>query len=402
VTNIEGGDVRSFRHMFLYFCYPNSFERICSRNNKRQIYAAFAHKLDLNCDAYKTDPSPCGLDKPIFEIRKVLQAENTTDELDFYRAPLHAQWRSSDEPSSKNKKITKISASALTPLTGSGMRVWIEKTIVKGRPDRQVGPHRLGEALCSPQKSADGKDIYANMREVAPGDIVLQLTDNFGFTGASIVAKEADDSFDGIPGTQWGDQIGYRVQLRDFQTLDPPLSREALFSERQDLLAILDSGDGHGMFYNRNLELNQGAYLTPAPSSLVTILNRAYENATGKSLPFDIASLANRIPEAQNSERVVRGAWFGTRRSHPRYSTLQMVPGISVRGSKKESERNWNWKFRTRSFVARRSAFLRRSSRLLMKSVETRGPCAKGNADFGSLRAAFSPVQSRHSKFGSA
>ena len=93
VTNIEGGDVRSFRHMFLYFCHPNSFERICSRNNKKQIHAAFAHKLDVNRDAYKIDPSPCGLDKSIFEIRKVLQAENNTDELDFYLAPLVAQWR---------------------------------------------------------------------------------------------------------------------------------------------------------------------------------------------------------------------------------------------------------------------------------------------------------------------
>ena len=191
------------------------------------------------------------------------------------------------------------------------MRFWIEKTIVKGRPDRQVGPYRLGEALWSPKKSADGRDIYANMREVSPGDVVLHLTDNFGFTGSSIVAKEADDKVRGIPGTQWEDQVGYRVQLRDFQTLDPPLSREALFSERQDLLAILNSDDGHGMFYNKNLELNQGAYLTPAPFSLVTILNRAYEKSTGKSLPFNIASLDNKTPEVlgrrkDRSRRVVR------------------------------------------------------------------------------------------------
>ena len=102
VTNIEGGDVRSFRHMFLYFCYPNSFERICSRNNKKQIYAAFASKLDAGHDAYNTDPSPCGLDKSIFEIRKVLQAENNTDELDFYLAPLVAQWRKSKDNTSSD------------------------------------------------------------------------------------------------------------------------------------------------------------------------------------------------------------------------------------------------------------------------------------------------------------
>ena len=45
-------------------------------------------------------------------------------------------------------------------------RVWVEKTIVKGRQDRQTGAHRVGEALVSPQKAADGRDIYANMRDV--------------------------------------------------------------------------------------------------------------------------------------------------------------------------------------------------------------------------------------------
>jgi hypothetical protein len=108
VTNIQGGDVRSFRHMFLYFCYPNSFERICSRNNKKQIYAAFASKLDADRDAYNTDPSPCGLDKSIFEIRKVLQAENNTDELDFYLAPLVAQWRKSNDNASLDGRTPEI------------------------------------------------------------------------------------------------------------------------------------------------------------------------------------------------------------------------------------------------------------------------------------------------------
>lgn len=39
-------------------------------------------------------------------------------------------------------------------------RVWVEKTLVRGRQDRQTGAHRVGEALVSPQKSADGRDIY--------------------------------------------------------------------------------------------------------------------------------------------------------------------------------------------------------------------------------------------------
>jgi hypothetical protein len=99
VTNLAGGDVRGFRHMFLYFCYPASFERICSRNHKKQIYTAFARKLEGRQDAYKIDQSPCGLDKSIFELRQALQSEYDTSELDFYRPPLRAQWQKIEEVS---------------------------------------------------------------------------------------------------------------------------------------------------------------------------------------------------------------------------------------------------------------------------------------------------------------
>src|ERR1035438_6596508 len=93
------------------------------------------------------------------------------------------------------------------------VRYWIEKTIVHDRPDRQEGPNRVGASLWSPQKSNDGRDIYANMRAVSPGDIVFHLTDNLGFTGISNVESKVDDAFTGIPGTAWGGQPGYRVAL---------------------------------------------------------------------------------------------------------------------------------------------------------------------------------------------
>src|SRR5690606_7254171 len=45
----------------------------------------------------------------------------------------------------------------------SNTKIWIEKTIVNGRPDRLSGDRALGNVLWSPQKSKDGKDIYKNM-----------------------------------------------------------------------------------------------------------------------------------------------------------------------------------------------------------------------------------------------
>jgi 5-methylcytosine-specific restriction protein B len=171
VTELEGGDVRAFRHMFLYFCYPANFERICSCNHKKKIYTAFAHRLEGHQDAYRSDRSPCGLDKSIFEIRQVLQTEYNTTKLDFYGAPLRDQWLKTEESAAdEGGKDAEAQPRSPNALTTTARRFWVEKTIVKGRADRESGPHRFGAALWSPHRSTDGRDIYANMREVSAGD----------------------------------------------------------------------------------------------------------------------------------------------------------------------------------------------------------------------------------------
>lgn len=165
--------------------------------------------------------------------------------------------------------------------------VWIEKTLVTGRIDRETGDHALGQALWSPQASKNGGDIYANMRRVEPGDIVLHLTNNLGFTGISMAAERADDTFQGLLGTEWEGPC-YRIELQDYVELQPPLLRDQLFKVEPfaaELAELVESG-AKGLFFNRKLELNQGAYLTEATPTLLAILNRAYIHAAGKPLPW--------------------------------------------------------------------------------------------------------------------
>lgn len=174
-----------------------------------------------------------------------------------------------------------------TKATESSRRFWIEKTIVSERRDRESGEHGLGKALWSPQRSKSGGDIYASMREVQPGDIVFHLTDNKAIAGVSIVEAPVDDTFRGIIGTAWeGD--AYRIALTNFEELDPPLERQAFLATEPyttELSELVRSGAAR-LFYNRNLELNQGAYLTEATPTLLSILNRAYETFSGKQLPY--------------------------------------------------------------------------------------------------------------------
>ena len=290
-TRLEGGDVRAFRHMFLYFCYPAYFERICSRTHKRRLYAQFSGLLQGKSDPYANDRTPCGLDKSILEIRHALEREYKQSNLDFYVPPLRERW---------GKSLTEAPEPEVEPALER--RYWVEKTIVEGRQDRMEGPHRLGEALWSPQRSADGRDIYSSMRQVAADDVVLHLTDNSAIAGISRVAAAVDPTFQGVAGTAWGEQPSLRVQLKDHVTLEPELPRASFFEVPElarELRQILTNHDGRGLFYNRDLDLNQGAYLTEAPRALVGVLDRAYVKITGRHLPYvDAENTPNQATEA--------------------------------------------------------------------------------------------------------
>lgn len=175
-----------------------------------------------------------------------------------------------------------------TPASEAATRFWIEKTLIAGRPDREEGPHALGRALWSPQRSTDGRNIYSNMLQVRPGDVVFHLTDNQAISHVSIAAQVADQSFEGLPDTDWAGQPGYRIQLKDCASFSPALPREAFLKTEpfaQQLRELVESG-ARGLFYNSRLELNQGAYLTEATPSLLAILNRAYRAFANQPLPF--------------------------------------------------------------------------------------------------------------------
>jgi DNA polymerase III delta prime subunit len=167
-------------------------------------------------------------------------------------------------------------------------KYWVEKTLVKGRADRINGDFALGKALWSPQKGKTGRNIYSAMQDVQPGDIILHLTDNMGFSGVSMAASGADPTFVGLQGTDWKGMPGFLIRLRDYTALDPPLNREEFLGDPAvfaQLALILEQHTGKGLFYNRDHELNQGAYLTEAPVELVGVLNTLYQKKAGRNLP---------------------------------------------------------------------------------------------------------------------
>jgi hypothetical protein len=174
----------------------------------------------------------------------------------------------------------------ITPVQQNPPSYWIEKTIVAGRPDRENGPHSLGEALWSPQASTDGRDIYKTMRHVQSGDVILHLIDNLRISGVSIATDIAAQDFAGLSDTDWADRPAYRIQLEDYEGLSLAIERTEFFDAPEPRAKLRQIQQEHsGLFYTAGLELNQGAYLTAAPEDLVKVFDDIYREKTGSGLP---------------------------------------------------------------------------------------------------------------------
>jgi 5-methylcytosine-specific restriction protein B len=176
-------------------------------------------------------------------------------------------------------------------------RYWIEKTIVNGRLDRMEGDRALGKALWSPQKSKNGADVYKNMRLVNKGDVIFHFIDNKVFSGVSIVKEKAVET-NGLEGTEW-DGPAYLISLEKYTQLVSPIRREDLLVEgkRSELLRISDSSE---VFYNKKLDLRQGAYLTPCSIDLLILISSVYYSITLENLPH-IGNITERKKVTSNS-----------------------------------------------------------------------------------------------------
>jgi hypothetical protein len=215
IDSIPDASNRGFRHMILFMLFPDFYERTASGRQKNAIAAAFSNLTEAVVGD-NSDSIGVSLDRKLFAIRKALERKYPNQELDFYRPPLVEMWEKPDNPADKNADSDGDSEET-NQGSEAGPRFWIEKTLVKGRADREQGDHRLGAALWSPQKAKNGADIYKDMRAVREGDVVLHLIDNKHFAGISVASGLADSTFEGLPKTAW-EGPAYRVPLRDYIT----------------------------------------------------------------------------------------------------------------------------------------------------------------------------------------
>jgi 5-methylcytosine-specific restriction enzyme B len=160
------------------------------------------------------------------------------------------------------------------------MKIWIEKTKVDGVKHRQQGELAFGKVLYSPKTGSDGRDTYKNMRLVNPGDYIIHLIDNKEFIGISRVANSSQEE---IVHSNINDL--YVIELTDYTRFIAPINRN-LILEKSNINILHNIEKNSEVFYQSNLNLRQGAYLTPCPDELFEYINDIYMSVNNDNLPF--------------------------------------------------------------------------------------------------------------------
>jgi 5-methylcytosine-specific restriction enzyme B len=84
---------RQFRHMLRYYLFPERVERMSANTDRRRVLVGF-DVAPLKATRKWSDRQ---LDDALLELRKKLQAEQGTEDLDFYLEPLRERWMSPNE-----------------------------------------------------------------------------------------------------------------------------------------------------------------------------------------------------------------------------------------------------------------------------------------------------------------
>jgi len=167
-------------------------------------------------------------------------------------------------------------------------RYWLEISAKSTRRNDDFPEYSFGKVLWSPQGGR-----WSNMLNVSPGDIILHLNkDSKEIEGISLAKDNVDDSFYCLKGTQWGgekgDVPGYLIRLKGLKTLNPGIQVYQDLLSKKSYEPILNQvlSENSNLFYNINLNLQQGRYLTRLPEKIVELINNSYKGKSGENLPY--------------------------------------------------------------------------------------------------------------------
>ena len=192
---------RTLRHMILFLLFPENFERIFSREDRKNIVSKFIKEPVGKLSVLE-------MDRHIFNIRQREEEEHGTTELDFYHDPMKKKWKTID---SQNKPE---STSIETRFAWVQFYKSIAEKLLdfKDKRDELVkGIHRIADRVSA---LSGFEDRFKNgtkgpLKDICPFTAIGIFNQGHTFENRKIIATElasflgisepVPGSFDGIP-----------------------------------------------------------------------------------------------------------------------------------------------------------------------------------------------------------
>lgn len=90
LCRVPDWEARQFRHMLLFLLFPDDFERIFGKNDRKTIARHYSQREERDVNRMNAFQ----LDHELRAIRERLEVERGTTQLDYYVTPLKEEWRS--------------------------------------------------------------------------------------------------------------------------------------------------------------------------------------------------------------------------------------------------------------------------------------------------------------------
>ena len=163
---LDEAEQRQIRHMILSFLFPDHFERIVSRGHKEKIVEQLGHRASSVPARVRTNGE---FDRALYEIRRALEAEYETQELDFYFPPLSDLW-----DKSSRKAPTPSPAPDHIAETEPQSAVWDDprNTILFGPPGtgKTFAAIRRSVELCEGRTGLLDEEIRSRLQDLVGDD----------------------------------------------------------------------------------------------------------------------------------------------------------------------------------------------------------------------------------------
>jgi 5-methylcytosine-specific restriction enzyme B len=89
LTLLPDGKARQLRHMLLYLLFPDDFERIFGKTDRRAVLRHYSGRSNREINKLSAD----AIDRELRNIRARLEQQHGTPQLDYYLEPLRDEWR---------------------------------------------------------------------------------------------------------------------------------------------------------------------------------------------------------------------------------------------------------------------------------------------------------------------